>query len=128
MSLNLAKKDIFTFIFYVFLGVSVGYGLKSVVAWYNTPPEFINVDTSQHFKETNHQIVLYSTSWCPACKMTREFLEKNSIDYLERDIESGDKKINFLFKSIGEPGVPKIVTQSGIVNGYIPDLILRNSK
>lgn len=109
------------------MGVSIGYGFKSIAAWYNTPPEFINIDTSQHFIETNHNVILYSTSWCPACKMTREFLEKNGIQYLERDIESGDKSINFLFNSIGEPGVPKIVTQSGIVNGYIPSLILSKS-
>jgi glutaredoxin len=122
-----SKKDVISFIFFVCLGVALGFAIKSLLAWHNTPPEFIKTDTSAHFAKVDHKVILYSTSWCPACKMTRELFEKHNIDYLERDIEIGDEHTKVLFDSMGEPGVPKIVFESGIVNGYIPNLILSKS-
>ena len=33
------------------------------------------------------QIIVYSTSWCGACKQLRDFLRARQVDFIERDVE-----------------------------------------
>ena len=33
------------------------------------------------------QIVLYSVAWCPHCRETKEYLTKNDIPFINRDVE-----------------------------------------
>lgn len=55
------------------------------------------------------RIVLYSVSWCPHCKAAKEYLTKNNIPYLNRDVEVDDAAMDDLTKKYKSQGVPVIV-------------------
>ena len=40
---------------------------------------------------TEAEVVVYCTSWCPGCRMARAYLQRHSIPYVEIDI-SRDRK------------------------------------
>lgn len=69
------------------------------------------------------EVVLYATSWCGYCKLTRELFKDNNIPYKEYDIENsakGQQKYN----KLNVRGVPIIVIGEEVVQGYDPDTIL----
>jgi len=37
------------------------------------------------------QVIMYSTTWCGACKAARRYFEENGVRYDERDIEENDE-------------------------------------
>lgn len=102
----------------VAVGLGTGLSLKYGWDWYNQIPDVVETDTKAHFLNTDNQVVIYTTQWCPYCKRTKAYLKEHNISYTERDIEQGDAKINALFDSIGYPGVPKILIGNKIVNGF----------
>lgn len=56
-----------------------------------------------------HNVILYTTSWCPHCDKTRKFLEEKGISYMEYDVEENDEKWREgLGKSGGKDIVPII--------------------
>jgi glutaredoxin len=62
-------------------------------------------------------VVLYATSWCGYCKMTREFFAANGIRYTEQDIEQSSTALQ-QHKKLGGNGVPLIVVGDEVVNGW----------
>jgi glutaredoxin len=62
-------------------------------------------------------VVLYATSWCGYCKMTREFFAANGIRYTEEDIEQSSTALQ-RHKKLGGNGVPLIVVGDEVVNGW----------
>ena len=63
------------------------------------------------------EVVLYATSWCGYCKMTREFFAANGIRYTEHDIEQSSTALQ-QHKKLGGNGVPLIVVGDQVVNGW----------
>ncbi|ACM20646.1 glutaredoxin family protein [Geotalea daltonii FRC-32] len=55
------------------------------------------------------RIVLYSVSWCPHCKAAKEYLTRNNIPFLNRDVEVDDDAMDDLTKKYKSQGVPVIV-------------------
>lgn len=50
------------------------------------------------------QVIVYSTSWCDACKSLKAYLQELRVPYLERDIEKDPKaeaEMNSKLKAIG---------------------------
>ena len=72
------------------------------------------------------QIVLYSTSWCPHCRAAKEYLTKNDIPFINRDVEVDAKAMEDLTVKYKSSGVPVIVFGKGkdeiIMNGFTPEL------
>ena len=72
------------------------------------------------------QIVLYSTSWCPHCRAAKEYLTKNDIPFINRDVEVDAKAMEDLTVKYKSAGVPVIVFGKGkdeiIMNGFTPEL------
>ncbi|NTV69090.1 MAG: glutaredoxin family protein [Azonexaceae bacterium] len=62
-------------------------------------------------------VVLYATSWCGYCKMTREFFAANGIRYTEQDIEQSSTALQ-QHKKLGGNGVPLIVVGDEVINGW----------
>ena len=62
-------------------------------------------------------VVLYATSWCGYCKMTREFFAANGIRYTEQDIEQSSTAL-LQHKKLGGNGVPLIVVGDEVINGW----------
>jgi len=111
-------KDIFNYTLLVGMGLGVGLGTKYSWDWYNTAPEYIELDTTAHFINVSEKIVIYTTQWCLYCTKAKEYLTANDIAFTERDIEKGNKENDVLFQSIGYSGIPKIVIGNVIINGF----------
>jgi glutaredoxin len=62
-------------------------------------------------------VVLYATSWCGYCKMTREFFAANGIRYTEEDIEQSSTAL-LQHKKLGGNGVPLIVVGDEVIKGW----------
>jgi glutaredoxin len=72
------------------------------------------------------RIVLFSTSWCPHCRAAKEYMTKNNIPFINRDVEVDDGAMEDLTKKYKSAGVPVIVfgKDSGeiIIKGFSPGL------
>lgn len=62
-------------------------------------------------------VVLYATSWCGYCKMTREFFAANGIRYTEHDIEHSSTALQ-QHRKLGGKGVPLIVVGDEVIKGW----------
>ena len=65
-------------------------------------------------------IVLYSTSWCPHCKAAKEYLTKNNIPFINRDVELDAEAMALLTGKYQSQGVPVIVIgdDAEVVKGF----------
>lgn len=66
----------------------------------------------KHYTSARHKyprIVLYSVSWCPHCKAAKEYLTKNDIPFINRDVEVDDAAMEDLTKKYKSQGVPLFV-------------------
>lgn len=72
------------------------------------------------------QIVLYSVAWCPHCRAAKEYLTKNDIPFINRDVEIDAKAMEDLTIKYSSAGVPVIVFGNGkdeiIMKGFTPEL------
>ena len=65
-------------------------------------------------------VVLYATSWCGYCKITRDFFIENKIAFVEYDIEtSAEGKAQY--DRLHGNGVPLVVIHGEVISGYNPD-------
>lgn len=71
------------------------------------------------------KIVLYSVSWCPHCKETKEYFTKNNIPFINRDVEIDAKAMEELTEKYQSTGVPVIVIGAGkdevVLKGFTPE-------
>lgn len=78
------------------------------------------------------QIVLYSTSWCPHCRATKEYFAKNNIPYTNRDVEQDDQAMKLLTGKYKSKGIPVIVLGTGqneiVMHGFTPESFQENLK
>ena len=66
-------------------------------------------------------VIIYTTSWCGACKKAVAWLEDKGIDYEERDIEDDpEAEAEYLRKARGRRGVPLIDVGGQIMQGFSP--------
>lgn len=72
------------------------------------------------------RIVLYSVAWCPHCREAKEYLTKNDIPFINRDVELDAKAMEDLTVTYNNTGVPVIVFGKGgdevIMKGFTPEL------
>jgi mycoredoxin len=69
------------------------------------------------------EVILYATSWCGYCRMTRTFLADNGIEYTEYDIEaSAEGKRQY--DALGVRGIPVLRIRGTLVEGFDPNEIL----
>jgi len=78
------------------------------------------------------QIVLYSVSWCPHCRETKEYFTRNDIPFTNRDVEVDTAAMEELTLKYNSTGVPLIVIGSGkdevVVKGFTPELFQQSLK
>lgn len=65
-----------------------------------------------------HEVILYTTSWCPYCRQAKAFFESRGIPYTEYDIEK-DPEAAARQKQIGG-GVPFAIVNGEYISGYAP--------
>lgn len=80
--------------------------------------------SSAHAPLAQGDVVLYATSWCGYCKLTRELLQREGVQFVEHDIESSEygKKMH---KALNGRGVPLLEVGDKIIRGYDEAAILK---
>ncbi|MHB8057881.1 MAG: glutaredoxin family protein [Desulfuromonadaceae bacterium] len=71
-------------------------------------------------------IVLYSVAWCTHCRKTKEYLAKNGIPFVNRDVEADAQALQDLNIKYSSNAVPVIVFGNGndeiVMKGFTPEL------
>ncbi len=82
-------------------------------------------------KKNSHKVILYALSTCVWCKMTKQFLKDNSVEYEYLDIdlleeEDKDKIRNEIYKRSGNVSFPTIIVDDkDIITGFKKDEIIK---
>jgi len=80
-------------------------------------------------KNNKHKVLLYALSTCAWCKMTKKFLNDNSVEYEYVDVdlasdEDHEKIRQDLINRGSEPTYPAIIVDNKkVINGFRKDLI-----
>lgn len=64
------------------------------------------------------KVKIYSTSTCPWCVKTKEFLKANNVKYEEVNVGLDEKARNDMFDKSGQFGVPVTDVNGTIIVGY----------
>jgi glutaredoxin-like YruB-family protein len=69
------------------------------------------------------RIVLYSVAWCPHCREAKEYLTKNNIPFINKDVEIDSTAMDELTQKYKSSGVPVIVfgNDEKILKGFNRD-------
>jgi glutaredoxin-like YruB-family protein len=65
-----------------------------------------------------HQVKVYSTTTCPWCKRTKQFLDDNKIYYQNIDVAADKAARDEMIAKTGQIGVPVIEVDSDISVGF----------
>lgn len=102
--------------------------LSAVAATPEAPQS--RIDPSSPKRSAYPKIVLYSVSWCPHCRAAKEYLTKNNIPFLNRDVELDSAAMEELTKVYQSTGVPVIVfgNNERVLKGFNQDVFERTLK
>ena len=71
------------------------------------------------------QIVAYTVAWCPHCRAAKEYMTKNNIPFINKDVEIDGKAMEELTGKYQSEGVPVIVIGTGkdeiVMKGFTPE-------
>ncbi|HDH03926.1 MAG TPA: NrdH-redoxin [Candidatus Campbellbacteria bacterium] len=63
-------------------------------------------------------VAIYTTPGCIYCKMAKDWLRKNDIDYIEYDVSVNAEKREEVIKKTGQMAVPVIDVEGELVIGF----------
>lgn len=63
-------------------------------------------------------VKVYSTPTCPYCKMVKQFLKENNIEFEDVDVASNQTAAQEMVKKSGQMGVPVLDIDGQIVVGF----------
>ncbi len=69
------------------------------------------------------KVIIYTTSSCPWCQATKEFLKELNYEYEERNVETNPQWLIELVEKSGQYGVPVIDIEGKIIIGFSPEEI-----
>ena len=69
------------------------------------------------------KVKIYTTSTCPWCIKTKEFLKANNIKYEEVNVGENEKARNEMFEKSGQFGVPVTDINGTVIVGYDKEAI-----
>lgn len=64
------------------------------------------------------KVKIYSTPTCPYCKMAKEFLKENNIEFEDVDVSSNQAAAQEMISKSGQMGVPVLDINGQIVVGF----------
>ncbi len=71
------------------------------------------------------KVIIYTTSWCPFCENTKEYLTKKGVPFEEKNVELDLKAREEMIQKSGQLGVPVIEIDNKIIIGFSPEEIDR---
>jgi mycoredoxin len=66
------------------------------------------------------ELIVYSTRWCPDCRVAKRFLEKHNIPFTEVDIERTPEAAAEVIRQTGKRSIPQFVVDGRWVQPYRP--------
>ena len=63
-------------------------------------------------------VTIYTTTFCPWCKKTKEFFKENNVKYKEINVGNNLKAAEAMIKKSGQQGVPVVDINGKIVVGF----------
>ena len=70
-------------------------------------------------------VKVYSTSTCPYCTMTKDFLKKNNIEFENIDVGANPAAGEEMIEKSGQMGVPVLDIDGQIIVGFDKDAIVK---
>ena len=64
------------------------------------------------------KVIIYTTTYCPWCKKTKEFFKEHKVSFIERNVEESEKFAREMIERSGQQGVPVIEIGKEIVVGF----------
>jgi glutaredoxin 3 len=87
-------------------------------------PSKETVAPAKQAKEPPRHVIVYVTSWCPACRMTMDYLKKKDIPFTVKDIEKNDEYMREMIQKVGAyRGVPVLDINGRIMLGFNPQVL-----
>ena len=71
-------------------------------------------------KQIIMEIVVYSSAWCPDCRVAKRFLQGHNIPFKEVDIETTPGAAAEVVARTGKRAIPQFVIDGGWVQPYRP--------
>ena len=103
-------------------GFGSGMALTRIARWISEPPALREGDYREVIESVGSPIVLLSTTTCPWCEKTRQWLRDNNVTYRDCLVDQ-DEFAGGLLDEVGVKTVPQLVTANQIVTGYNVDLL-----
>ncbi|HEX6881677.1 MAG TPA: glutaredoxin family protein [Terriglobales bacterium] len=66
------------------------------------------------------ELTVYTSAWCPDCRVAKRFLQKHNIPYTEIDIESVPGAAEEVIRRTGKRAIPQFVIDGTWVQPYRP--------
>ncbi len=66
------------------------------------------------------ELIVYTSAWCPDCRIAKRFLEQHKITYKEIDIESTPGAADEVVRQTGKRAIPQFVIDGKWVQPYVP--------
>jgi glutaredoxin 3 len=67
---------------------------------------------------SEHEVVVYTTSWCPWCKRTLRWLDAKRVTYVNKDIEANPAWRDELVEKTGRASIPVVEIDGHRISGY----------
>ncbi len=64
------------------------------------------------------KVKIFTTSMCPWCKRTKEFLKENKIEFEEINVEKDQEMAAKMINTSGRTGVPQLWIGNEIIIGF----------
>lgn len=64
------------------------------------------------------KVIVYSTSTCPYCRMVKDFLKENNIDFEDYDVGQDREKLEEMIRKSEQMGVPVVDIEGEIIVGF----------
>jgi glutaredoxin 3 len=75
-------------------------------------------------EKAGNSVIVYVTSWCPACRMTTDYLKDKKIPYVVKDVERNETYMKEMVKKVGGyRGVPVLDINGRILLGFNPQVL-----
>ena len=81
-------------------------------------------DASEKAEKAENSVIVYVTSWCPACRMTTDYLKDKKIPFVVKDVERNEQYMKEMVKKVGGyRGVPVLDINGRILLGFNPHVL-----
>ncbi len=64
------------------------------------------------------QVVVYSTPTCPYCRMAKDYLKQNNINFIDKNVAEDREAAKEMIERTGQRGVPVMDIDGKIIVGF----------